>query len=131
MHAIGSNPNGSFFFNTEHAKVSLNIGAIHLRAKYCHLLEWEGIDVAVGLDLRLPSGDDDDVSGPHLVGGNVVTLPDEGLDVDRRDYFDTVLSACVRLWRTLTVMAGVIKNLNDDGLRSDVWNPTLALQGTF
>jgi len=71
------------------------------------------------------------VSGPHVVNGTTVLLPYEGINVDRKDYFDAVIGARFRIWESIVFTGGVMKNLNDDGLRASQWSPILAFQGTF
>jgi len=71
------------------------------------------------------------VSGPHVVNGATVQLPYQGISVDRKDYFDAVIAARIRVWDTVTFTGGVQKNLNDEGLRASQWSPILAFQGTF
>ena len=71
------------------------------------------------------------VSGPHVVNGTTTNLPYEAVSGDRKDYFDAVIAARVRIWETITFTGGVMKALNDDGLRSSLWSPILAFQGTF
>jgi hypothetical protein len=200
-------PGGITFINTQHGRVSVNIGDIHLRAKY-HAFSWEGLEGAAGLDVRLPTGDPTDalgtgtgtirpfvafshhhyswiephlnggfefdvvesnrsrahygmgvtlkpcewfdfsgtllgqsefdgirsnasVSGPHIVQGATVQRPYEGISVSRKDYFDAMIGARFRIWETLVLSAGVMKAINDDGLRSSNWSPIGAIQGTF
>jgi hypothetical protein len=200
-------PGGITFINTEHGRVSVAIGDIHLRAKY-HVFSWEGLEGAAGLDVRLPTGQTTNalgtgtgtlrpyiamshnhfdwiephwnagfefdvvetnrsrahygmgvtmkpcewfdvsgsllgqsefdgirsnasVSGPHIVNGATVQSPYEGISVDRKDYFDAIIGARFRIWETLVLSAGVMKAINDDGLRSSNWSPIGAIQGTF
>ena len=200
-------PGGEFFKIAVHSKVSVALGDIHLRAKY-HVLDWEGLQTALGLDVRLPTGYAADavgtgngtiqpyfalshryfdwvepqlnagfefdliesnhsrahyslgstftpchwfdlafsllgqsevdgwrstasVSGPHVVNGATVQRPYEGISVDRKDYFDAVITARVKIWETVTFTGGVMKSINDEGLRASSWSPILAFQGTF
>jgi hypothetical protein len=71
------------------------------------------------------------VSGPHILNGATVNLPYEGVSVDRKDFFDAVIGARFRVWETITLTGGVMKSINDDGVRASQWSPIFALEGTF
>jgi hypothetical protein len=74
---------------------------------------------------------DSSISGPHVTPAGVVTLPYGGYDFGRKDYFDLSAAARVRVYRTLVITAGVVKALNDDGVRAGDFSPMGSLEATF
>jgi hypothetical protein len=71
------------------------------------------------------------ISGLHQTAAGPALQPFEGLDFDRKDYFDFSGGARVRLYKTLVLTVSALKGLNDDGLRSSNWSPVGGLEATF
>src|SRR6185436_20311339 len=70
-------------------------------------------DLDVNVAVPLHAIDFDANANLQRPGGQY--LPYEGISVDRKDYFDAVVAARVRIWETIAFTGGVMKSLNDEG----------------
>lgn len=122
--------NAGFDFNVENSHLSSGHYAFGVNVQA--VKEWLDLGVAFlgrsEVDGRIT---DASISGPHQTATGPALRPYEGLNFDRKDYFDLNLGARVRLFKTLVLSVNMLKGLNEDGLRSSNWSPGGALEATF
>ncbi len=121
--------NAGFDFNANEVGLSSFVYGLGLNVRTCR---WATLNAAfLGRSMVQGRASFNQVSGPHQVNGATTSAPYLGVGFDRNDYFDTNLGARIKVGEHVALSLGVVKSLNDDGLRSSTWGPMGSVEAYF
>jgi hypothetical protein len=126
---VNSHWNASYDLNVTHARLSSASYGWGIEVKPC---AWFSVGGSVrGRSEVHRRRSRASVSGPHVTPSGIRNTPYLGIDPERKDYFDADLGVTVQLSKNFALRGGVMRAINDDGLRARGWSPIGSLQATF